>query len=171
MKKLFVFSCAIIILTFIFAGVVYSQSLEEIREQVRNQVRSEMGVDQPQQQQRYVQKVDVTPGRTKIQLIHQAAIILIALAFIPATIAKLKGRSFIAWWVLGLFGFIVAFPISVYIKKLSKTAPKKSGGDTEEEAHESDIYSKIESLSKLKEKGIISQDEYESKKKELLLRI
>lgn len=48
-------------------------------------------------------------------------ILLIALlACIPATIAKLKGHSFIAWWFYGVFLFAVALLQSLFIRKKPK---------------------------------------------------
>ena len=120
MKKVLVFSCAIIVLSFFLANLVYSQSLEDIKAKARAEVRSEMGLDKPEK--RYVQQVEEvgTPVRTRLEIMQQGALILMVIALIPATVAKVKGRSFIAWWVLGLIGFIVVFPISMFMKKLPK---------------------------------------------------
>jgi hypothetical protein len=121
MKKVFVFSCMIIALSLFLAGLAYSQSLEEIRAQVRTEVRSELGLDES----RAPEKQEKRASRTKLDIIKESALILMVLALIPATIAKLKGRSFIAWWVLGLLCFIVVFPVSVYLKKWPKPAPQE----------------------------------------------
>ena len=120
MKKVLVFSCAIIVLSFFLANLVYSQSLEDIKARARAEVRSEMGLDKPEK--RYVQQVEEvgTPVRTRLEIMQQGALILMVVALIPATVAKVKGRSFIAWWVLGLIGFIAVFPISIFMKKLPK---------------------------------------------------
>lgn len=171
MKKVLVCSCIVIVLGMVLSGLVYAQSLEEIKAQARAQVRNEMGLDRPVKQQEYVQQQDIRPAKTRLELLQQAALILILLAFIPATIAKLKGRSFIAWWVLGLVGFIIAFPASVYIKKTPGSESKPGGTLRKGLLNKTDIYDKIENLSKLKEKGILSSDEYEDKKRELLARI
>jgi len=173
MKKVFAFICIIIVLGFLVSGVAGAQSLEEIKAQARAQVRSEMGLDQPQprQQQKYVQQVNASSGMTRLELIQQVALILVLLAFIPATIAKIKGRSFIAWWILGFLCFIVVFPAAIYMKKLTggeappQSLPKKGL------LNKTGVYEKIENLSKLKEKGILSSDEFEDKKRELLARL
>ena len=117
MKKVFVFGCVSIVLSFFLAGLAYSQSLEEIRAEARSEVRSEMGIDKPEK--RYVQqerKRDM-PVKVRVEIIRKLALISMIIALIPATIAKVKGRSFIAWWVLGLICFIVVFPVSMYMKK------------------------------------------------------
>ena len=120
---------AIIVLSVLFAGAVYAQSLAEIREKAKAEVRSEMGIDN---RQAPVQRsgdsktsIVISPELTMLQ---KVALIGIVIALIPAIIARMKGRSFIAWWVLGLIAFIVVFPISVYMKKIprpGKVARKK----------------------------------------------
>ena len=172
MKRVFAFICIIIVLGCLVSGVCGAQSLEEIKAQARAEVRSEMGLDQPQpRQQQYVKPVNASSGMTRLELIQQVALILVLLAFIPATIAKIKGRSFIAWWVLGFLCFIVVFPAAIYMKKFTegeeppKSLPKKGL------LNKTGVYEKIENLSKLKEKGILSSDEFEDKKRELLARL
>jgi hypothetical protein len=129
MKKVFVFGCAIIVLMLFLAGVVYSQSLEEIRAQAKAEVKREMGISEPEPERPRVKVREERAGSMSITfsptLIQQLALIAILIALIPATIAKVKGRSFIAWWVLGILCFIVVFPISIYMKKLPE-APKES---------------------------------------------
>jgi hypothetical protein len=39
------------------------------------------------------------------------------LALIPANIAKNKGHSFASWYVFGFLLWIVAFPVSLFLKK------------------------------------------------------
>ena len=173
MKKVLVFSCVIIVLGILLGGSVSAQNLEDMKAQARAQVRREMGLDSPQTpQQRYVQQQDVAPARTRLELIQQVVLILILLAFIPATVAKIKGRSFIAWWVLGLLCFIIVFPAAVYMKKLPGASGVEPKGEPKKGfLKKTDVYDKIENLSKLKEKGILSSDEFEDKKRELLARI
>jgi len=119
MKKVFVSGCVSMVLSFFLAGLAYSQSLEEIRARARSEVRSEMGIDAPgkpdvRQERR---QGTSTLDKTGVEIIRKLALISMVIALIPATIAKAKGRSFIAWWVLGLICFIVVFPVSVYMKK------------------------------------------------------
>ncbi len=121
--------------------------------------------------------------------------LMVVVGLIPAGIAKYKGRSFIAWWVLGILFFIAAFPASLFMKgegkKGSGILPARASAPKQEEsAHKQDMvtsgyeekevksvspaleaYEKIERLSILKNKGIITQEEFEAKKKELLDRI
>lgn len=122
-------------------------------------------------------------------------LLMVVIGLIPAGIAKYKGRSFIAWWVLGILFFIAAFPASLFMKgegkKISGIMPARDSTPKQEESsHKQDIvtseyeekevksvspaleaYEKIERLSVLKNKGIITQEEFEAKKRELLDRI
>ncbi|RKY40847.1 MAG: hypothetical protein DRP85_07750 [Candidatus Makaraimicrobium thalassicum] len=118
MKKIFVFGCASIVLSFFLAGLIYSQSLEEIRAKVRSEVRREMGIDESGKPDVQQDRERGTPVRTGLEIIQQLALISMIIALIPAAIAKVKGRSFIAWWVLGLICFIVVFPVSIFMKKI-----------------------------------------------------
>ena len=118
MKKIFVFGCASIVLSFFLAGLIYSQSLEEIRVKVRSEVRREMGIDESGKPDVQQDRERGTPVRTGLEIIQQLALISMIIALIPAAIAKVKGRSFIAWWVLGLICFIVVFPVSIFMKKI-----------------------------------------------------
>ena len=173
MKKVFAVICIIIILGFLLSGIANAQSLEEIKAQARAQVRSELGLDrlQSSQKQQYVQQVNVSSVRTRLEFMQQVALILILLAFIPATIAKIKGRSFIAWWILGLLCFIVVFPASIYMRKFPEDGTSPKSPPKKGLLKKTDVYEKIENLSRLKEKGILSSDEFEDKKRELLARI
>ncbi|MFH1553134.1 MAG: hypothetical protein ABID83_05835 [Candidatus Omnitrophota bacterium] len=135
MKKLFVLVCVTIVFSLFLAGWGYSQSLEEIRAQAKSEVRSELGLDAPAKPAVKQQTKKVTPKVTPIRIgpniIHQLMLVSMIIALIPATIAKVKGRSFIAWWFLGLVCFIVVFPISVYMKKLpDNKALNKTGEET-----------------------------------------
>ena len=171
MKKVLIYGCTVIVLILLMTGLAYSQSLrpqtlEEIRAQARAEVRREMGVGETETIDMHKEE---SPAhlRTRLQIMQQSVLVLMVLALIPAMIAKLKGRSFIAWYVLGLLFWIVVFPVSVFLKK--QPQPTGEAGETAEE--ETDIYKKIENLSRLKEKNLLSEDEFESKKKELLERI
>jgi hypothetical protein len=142
------------------------QTLEEIRAQARAEVRREMGIDETRKPDVQQKEERAAPHlKTRMEIMQQGALILLALALIPAIIAKAKGRSFIAWYVLGILLWIVAFPAAVFMRKAPESGKKK------EEVEEIDIYAKIENLSKLKEKNLISEAEFNSKKKELLERI
>lgn len=126
-RYLIIITCALFFMSFFLAAVSYSQSLEEIRAQVRAEVKQEMGIDEPARRQTPQETLprareEGMRVRSKTDLLVQSALILMVLAIIPATIAKVKGRSFIAWWVLGLLCFIVVFPISIYMKKLPEVS-------------------------------------------------
>ena len=161
MKKVLIYGCTVIVLILLMTGLAYSQSLrpqtlEEIRAQARAEVRREMGVGETETIDMHKEE---SPAhlRTRLQIMQQSVLVLMVL----------KGRSFIAWYVLGLLFWIVVFPVSVFLKK--QPQPTGEAGETAEE--ETDIYKKIENLSRLKEKNLLSEDEFESKKKELLERI
>jgi len=47
-------------------------------------------------------------------------ILAMLLGLIPATIAKLKGRSFFIWWIYGSLLFIFALPHVLFAKKLKQ---------------------------------------------------
>lgn len=52
-------------------------------------------------------------------------IIAIVLGLVPAIIAKIKGRSFFAWWGLGALCPFIVIPVSFFIKdKSGKQCPK-----------------------------------------------
>ncbi len=209
MKKFFSSMILAALLCVLVAGRGHSQSMEDVKSQIREQVKREMGVSdasqQPQQpvpqrretaavkkkvavKQWNVPLLDELDDETLVKLL----LVLMVIALLPAAIAKAKGRSFIAWWVLGVLFFIIVFPVSVFMKsaKRSKAGPsrekRKKAVETEgenpaekdaprePEAERNDavgIYDKIERLAALKEKGVISEEEFQSKKNELLDRI
>ncbi|MDP8298772.1 MAG: SHOCT domain-containing protein [Candidatus Tantalella remota] len=136
-----------------------------------------------------------SPENLDVDIVLKAIIVLMFLAFIPAVIANFKGRNFFLWWILGVLFFIFTLPVILLLKKKEgKTASKDSsageedsgstvseqegpvsslgsdGGEPEDRTA-IDVYEKIERLAALKEKGVISQEEFDSKKKELLDRI
>lgn len=130
MKKSLIFSCIVIVSGLFVSVPANSQSLEEIKASVRAEVRQEMGLDTPKKSPAPARQT----GRTqeakktsafalpKLDTVQQAVLVLAVIALIPATIAKTKGRSFIAWWVLGLLCFIIVIPAAIYMKKI-ETAP------------------------------------------------
>lgn len=83
------------------------------------------------------------------------------LGLIPANIAKKKGHSFGLWWFYGWMLFIVAIIHVQFIEDYN--APKQntisvSSGTADE----------LEKFKKLLDTGVISQEEYDQKKKQLL---
>ncbi len=75
------------------------------------------------------------------------------LGLIPGFIAKSKGYSFGAWWLYGFLIFIVAIIHVLFI-------PNKKN-------IEQRIINELERYKKLFEEGIITEEEFESKKEEL----
>ena len=135
-----------------------------------------------------------------IETALQWVIIMMFMGFIPATIAHFKGHNFFLWWLLGVAFFIVALPVIIFLKKREKRPPRKkekaaepekaaevkeedAPGPSEtrkepkpaakkpEKASALDIYDQIEKLSELKARGVITQEEFREKKRELLDRI
>jgi hypothetical protein len=47
----------------------------------------------------------------------------IMLGLIPAFIARRKGDSFIAYWIFGALLFIVALPVSIFMKDKRRRCP------------------------------------------------
>jgi ABC-type Mn2+/Zn2+ transport system permease subunit len=54
----------------------------------------------------------------------EGLIILLALALIPAFIAQSKGRSFLGWYIYGIFLWIIALIHSLVLSDKSKVCPK-----------------------------------------------
>jgi hypothetical protein len=62
----------------------------------------------------------------------EVLIVAAVIGLIPATIARSKGYSFIAWWIYGAALFIVAFPHSLFLKTDAKKIESRqlSSGNT-----------------------------------------
>ena len=75
------------------------------------------------------------------------------LGLIPGFIAKSKGYSFSAWWLYGFLIFIVAIIHVLFIPNKKNIEQK--------------IINDLERYKKLFEEGIITEEEFESKKEEL----
>ena len=75
------------------------------------------------------------------------------LGLIPGFIAKSKGYSFGAWWLYGFLIFIVAI-IHVLVIPNKKNIEQK-------------VINDLERYKKLFEEGIITEEEFDSKKEEL----
>ncbi len=208
MRQLAVIISAGMVLCVFLAGRAFPKTLEEIKAEVREEVKREFGV-LPSPKPAPVPIVrDVKPSKTPAgeetvsqkpfyaeifagasqETVLISVVSLLLLAFVPATIAALKGRSFLLWWIMGVLFFVITLPVSVLIKNKGKkvSAPGKEAPTRDEkkapEAPEAkkvkaegssavDIYREIEKLSELKEKGIISEEEFRTKKNQLLDRI
>lgn len=88
-------------------------------------------------------------------------IIAAVLALIPANIAKNKGKSFGLWWFYGWLLFIVALIHSLLlpdpnVQTIVTTTKATSRAD------------EIMKYKKLLDSGVITQEEFEVKKKQLL---
>jgi len=75
------------------------------------------------------------------------------LGLIPGFIAKNKGYSFAVWWLYGFLIFIVAIIHVLFIPNKKNIEQK--------------IINDLERYKKLFEEGIITEEEFESKKEEL----
>ncbi len=123
MRKILLILCAIIMLSSIMPTMSHSQNLEEIKARARAEARQEMGLDRPVQQKKTGVEIPLATGQ---ELLVRLALFAMALALIPAVIARVKGRSFIAWWVLGTLCFPVVVIAAVYMKKIETAQQHKS---------------------------------------------
>jgi len=144
---------------------------------------------------------DIDLSDIDIETALQWVIIMMFMGFIPATIAHFKGRNFFLWWLLGVAFFIIALPVIIFLKKKEKRPARAGKGSDKEGPEASkkpdkpeqgpkappekeqtagaspgkpsalDIYDQIEKLSELKARGVITQEEFRVKKRELLDRI
>ncbi len=195
--------------------ITRAESLEEMKARIRNEVRDQYGARPPltpAYQRNADQNVKTPQTRKKTTDLSMLldvdpatalrfALVIMLFAVIPAAIARSKGRSFIAWWVLGTLFFIIVMPLSLFLKKKKPHAAhgKPSAGPAEKDIRTDErppgegtpikppevgtvprdktdsaaleIYEKIERLAALKEKGILTEDEFRAKKNELLSRI
>ena len=85
-------------------------------------------------------------------------IIAAGLAFIPANIAKNKGKSFGLWWFYGWMLFIVALIHSLLL-------PDPNAGSSAPWTNRAD---EIKKYKDLLDSGAITQQEYDEKKQQLL---
>jgi hypothetical protein len=121
MKKIFVFLCVIVMFfSFLVSNKASSQNLEEIKARARAEARQQMGLDQPKK----TTDTDI-PLSSGQELVLRLIVFAMGIAVIPAAIAKVKGRSFIAWWVLGTLCFPVVLIASLFIKKVMVTVVSK----------------------------------------------
>ena len=83
------------------------------------------------------------------------------LAFIPANIAKKKGKSFGLWWFYGWMLFIVALIHSLLLPDPNAQAAQA----VQNTASSADALAKYKELL---DSGVITQEEFDEKKKQLL---
>lgn len=85
------------------------------------------------------------------------------LAFIPANIAKRKGYSFGLWWFYGWMLFIVAI---IHVSLISdKNSPQQIASSA---AAGQSIADELKKYKELQEQGIITEEEFQAKKAQLL---
>lgn len=92
----------------------HAQNLDEIRARARSEARQQMGLDRPAAPKKTGMDIPFTRGQG---LVLRLVLFALGIALLPAVIAKLKGRSFIAWWVLGTICFPVVLAAAVFMKK------------------------------------------------------
>ncbi|UQV19637.1 SHOCT domain-containing protein [Brevundimonas albigilva] len=91
-------------------------------------------------------------------------IIVVFIGLIPAIVAKNKGHGpFVLWWLYGAAIFIVAIVHSIMLKPQGEaarrlTAPPPGFSHADE----------IAKLADLKEKGVLTEAEFQAKKAQLL---
>lgn len=229
MRRIFVFFGVIAVTILPLAPArAQAETMEEMKERIRQEVTAEYG-PAPVKKQAQPGQFRAAPAQEKTEakaapqkLVKQPAVkkpmdmslpfgvspeaavkmvvVMMFFAVIPGVIARLKGRSFIAWWLLGTLFFIFVLPIAVFMKSLkparapkparpapkTETPPTKEavGGKIDEKPSKTaerppneqgneavDVYNKIEKLAELKSKGLLTEEEFKAKKNELLSRI
>lgn len=95
--------------------------------------------------------------------------IAVALALIPATIARKKGYGFVGFFVLGIFFFLIALIVALCLDdKTKRTASIVIAPDSFSTNGNISTADEIQKFKKLLDSGVISQEEFEAKKRELL---
>ena len=106
------------------------------------------------------------------------------LGLIPANIAKNKGRSFGLWWFYGWMLFIVALPHALLMQDLGGAAQNYSPQVSFDDSNSSTVsqptgnsassnpsqeaFDHIIKYKELLDAGVITQEEFDTKRKELL---
>lgn len=223
LRRSVLFTAAVMALFFV-SSMAWSETIEEAKERIRREVESEMAPRKEPLPPSPASAKDTYPAKKKVkqeinsgkkqaqagntieipvpfditpELAFRLAFVTMFFALIPAVIARMKGRSFIAWWVLGALFFIFVMPIAVFMRPMKRLgaephpapppkAPEKvpvkvekswEPPSVETDVHKDEgssaieVYAKIENLAKLKDKGVITEDEFKAKKNELLSRI
>lgn len=90
------------------------------------------------------------------------------LAFIPAYIAKDKGYSFGIWWLYGWLLFIVAIIHVNLIPNMNNRSDTNNATPVNQLKTAHDITDTLKKLKELKDQGVITEEEFQSKKEEYL---
>lgn len=116
-------------------------------------------------------------------------ILAIPLGLIPANIAKKKGHSFGLWWFYGWALFIVAiihvnfiedynatnnsfssqqYTPQQYIGQQAASKPSYANAEPQKTKSFNDVSEELKTLKELLDNGVLTQDEFDAKKKEIL---
>ena len=85
------------------------------------------------------------------------------LAFIPASIANKKGRSFGAWWLYGWLLFIVALIHALCLPDVNENTQIQNINTQSDNAFE-----ELKKYKQLLDSGVITEDEFKQKKEQLI---
>lgn len=110
----------------------------------------------------------------------EVLVICAIIGLIPAFIASSKGRNFVLWWLYGAALFIIALIHSLVIKSAEDKArdamllasaqqiAKNTMAAPAPSASAMSVADELEKLASLKERGVLTEDEFAAKKRELL---
>lgn len=105
-------------------------------------------------------------------LIIVSLVIAAGLGFIPASIAKNKGYSFGLWWFYGWMLFIIAIiHVSLIPDKNTKQIPINATAHVtycNPSNADQSVADELKKYKDLKDQGIITEEEFQSKKEQLL---
>lgn len=116
-----------------------------------------------------------TPSSTIYSMIIIEIIVLfvilavkVGIALIPANIAKKKGYSFAGFFIMGIFFFLLGLIVSLCLD--DKTVQPNDIIIQKPDNYNSSVADEIKKFKELMDNGVISSEEFEAKKKELLTR-
>lgn len=116
-----------------------------------------------------------TPSSTIYSIIIIEIIVLfvilavkVGIALIPANIAKKKGYSFAGFFIMGIFFFLIGLIVSLCLD--DKTVQPNDIIIQKSDNYNSSVADEIKKFKELMDNGVISSEEFEAKKKELLTR-
>ena len=92
----------------------------------------------------------------------------VGIALIPANIAKKKGYSFAGFFIMGIFFFLIGLIVSLCLD--DKTVQPNDIIIQKPDNYNSSVADEIKKFKELMDNGVISSEEFEAKKKELLTR-
>ena len=97
----------------------------------------------------------------------------VIIGLIPAAIAENKGHSFGTWWVFGAALFIVALPLSIWgiENKRKNIVREQVTSKPAQSTSNHDATEKIKKIAELKDEGILTKEEFQKKKEELLTKL